>query len=62
MDYKKAIGVLTKMLKDGGSFTAEETEAVITAIGVLGFAKLARNRLTSIINNKKAKRDKDTKW
>jgi hypothetical protein len=26
MDYKKAINVLTKMLKDNGSFSAEEKE------------------------------------
>lgn len=62
MDYKKAIDILTKMLKDSGSFTAEEKEAVLTAIGVLGFASLAKNRFTTMLKNKKAKRAKDVKW
>jgi len=62
MDYKKAIDVLTKILKEDNSISSEEKEAMMTAIGVLDFASLGKNRFKAIIKTKKAKRDKDMKW
>jgi hypothetical protein len=47
MDYKQAISVLTKML-DERSLDGEEKEAVLTAIGVLDWAALGKNRMTSM--------------
>lgn len=62
MDYKKALEILTIILKDKNSFTAEEKEAMMTAIGVLDFAALGKKRFEAIIKAKKAKREKDVKW
>ncbi len=61
MDYKQAISVLTKML-DERSFDAEEKEAVETAIGVLEWASLGTNRMKSMAEKRRAKRDKDVQW
>ena len=61
MDYKQAISVLTRMLEER-SLDGEEKEAVLTAIGVLDWASLGKNRMTSVAEKRKAKRDKDVQW
>lgn len=60
MEYKKAIEVLLKLLKEK-SFTKEERQAITTAIGTLDFGALAKNRMRGIIKAKKEKREKDLK-
>jgi hypothetical protein len=57
MEYKKAIGILIKLL-DKYTLDTQEKEAVLAAIGVLDCAALAENRMKRIIKAKKAKRDK----
>jgi len=37
---------------------AEETEAVMTALGMLGWVKLSKNRMTTL----KEKRDQSLNW
>ncbi len=61
MDYKRAISVLRRML-DERSLDGEEKEAVLTAIGILDWASLGKNRLTNMAEKRKAKRDKDVQW
>jgi hypothetical protein len=54
MEYKKAIDVLIKLLgkhRLGG----EDKEAVLTAIGVLDWAALGKNRIKGIIKSRKEK-------
>jgi hypothetical protein len=62
MEYKQAIEILTKMLKDNASFSAEEKEVILTAIGVLDMGVLGKNRLRAIIEAKREKREKGVKW
>ena len=57
MEYEKAIAVL-KSLLGKHSLSAEEKEAVLTAIGVLSWGSLAKSKLKA----QKAKRDKSTEW
>jgi hypothetical protein len=57
MEYQKAIDVLKKLL-DKPSLDPEEKEAVMTAIGVLGWGALGKSRIKAL----KAKRDKSAKW
>lgn len=59
MEYKKAIAVLIKML-DKYSFGAEEKETILTAIGILDWAALGKNRLKGIIKSQKNKRKNKT--
>lgn len=61
MDYKKSISVLMEALKKY-SFNDEEKEAILTAIGVLDFASLGKNRMKDIMKARKAKRGKATEW
>lgn len=61
MDFKQAIAVLTKMLAER-SLDPEEKEAVSTAIGVLDWASLGKNRLKSMAEKRKEKRDKSVQW
>lgn len=61
MDFKQAISVLSKMLEQR-SLDAEEKEAITTAIGVLDWAALGKNRLKSIAEKRKEKRDKSIEW
>lgn len=61
MEYKHAISVLTKML-DERVLDGEEKEAVLTAIGVLDWASLGKNRLKSIAERRREKRDKSLEW
>lgn len=62
MDYKHARDILTKKLKDNNFISSEEKEAMMTAIGVLDFATLGKNRFNAIIKARKEKREKDAKW
>jgi len=61
MEYKKAVTILMSLL-DKHSLDAKEKEAVLTAIGVLDWASLAKNRMKRIIKARKAKRDKSIEW
>ena len=61
MDYKQAISVLTKMLEER-SLDGEEKEAVLTAIGVLDWASLGKNRFKSMMEKRKNRRDKSVEW
>jgi len=58
MDYKEARDILIKMV-DKKSLNSEEKEAVLTAIGVLDWASLAKNAFKSRIKKIKAKKEKD---
>lgn len=57
MEHKKAIEVLLNLQKNQ-SLNPEEQEALSTAIGILGWTSLAKNRLKA----QKEKREKDTQW
>jgi hypothetical protein len=57
MEYQKAIDIL-KSLLDKPSLNPEEKEAVMTAIGVLGWGALGKSRIKAL----QAKRDKSTRW
>ena len=58
MEYKKAVAILIKMLSKH-SFGAEEKEAVLTAIGILDWVNLGKNRLKGIMKARKIKQNKD---
>ena len=58
MGYKEAITILMGLL-DKRQLSAKEKEAVLTAIGVLDWANLGKNRMKRILKAKKAKREKD---
>jgi len=57
MENDKAIEILKKML-DKPSLDAEEKEAVMTALGMLGWVKLSKSRMKIM----KEKRDQSLKW
>ena len=57
MEHQKAI-VILKNLLDKPSLSAEEKEAVMTAIGILSWTSLSKSR----IKTQKAKRDKAIEW
>jgi len=57
MEYQKAIDILKSLLAKH-PLTAEEKEAVMTAIGVLGWGSLSKSRIKAL----KAKRDKSIEW
>ncbi len=57
MDYSRAIAVL-KGLLEKGSLSAEQKEAVETAIGVLSLGAMAMNK----VKEKKTKREKSLEW
>ena len=59
MEYKKAVNILISLL-DRHSLDDEEKEAVLTAIGVLGWVSLSKSRMKALIKAKKAKLDKST--
>ena len=61
MEYKKAIDVLMDFLKKN-KLCSEEKEAVLTAIGVLDWASIGKNRMKSIIKAKKEKIARSIKW
>ncbi len=58
MEYKEAIDVLLKMIKER-QLSAKEKEAVLTAIGTLDAGSLAKSRMKSFIAVKKARREND---
>jgi len=58
MEHKKAIEVLMNLQKKKRTLNEEEQEAVSSAIGLLSWMSLAKNRLKAL----KEKREKDTKW
>lgn len=57
MEYQKAITILKNMLEKS-PLSAEEKEAVMTAIGVLSWGSLAESKR----KEQKAKRNKSTEW
>ena len=57
MEYDKAIAVL-KTIAERYPLSAEEKEAVLTAMGVLSWGVLAKSKLKT----HKARRDNSTKW
>lgn len=57
MKHQEAIAIL-KSLLDKHPLSAEETEAVTTAIGVLSWTSSSKTRIEA----QKAKRDKSTEW
>jgi hypothetical protein len=61
MEYKKAIAILTGLLKNQ-QLNGEEKEAVTTAIGVLDCAAIGENQMKSYIRAKKSKREESLKW
>lgn len=61
MEYKEAITILMGLLEKN-SLDTEGKEAVLTAIGVLDWANLGKNRMKRIIKARKDRRDKGTKW
>jgi len=57
MEYQEAVTIL-KSLLDRHPLSAEEKEAVLTAIGVLSWGSLSKSKMKA----QKAKRDKSTEW
>jgi hypothetical protein len=57
MEYREAVAILKNLL-DKHSLSAEEKEAVLTAIGVLSWGSLSKSKMKA----RKAKRDKSTEW
>jgi hypothetical protein len=57
MEYAKAIDVLKK-LSDNPATSAEEKEAISTAVGVLSLGALALSR----VKEKKARREQAVEW
>lgn len=61
MEYKKAVTILMSLL-DRHSLDEAEKEAVLTAIGVLDLASLAKSSIKRKIKARKAKREKSIEW
>ncbi len=61
MEHKEAITILISLL-DRYSLDEAEKEAVLTAIGVLDLASLAKSSIKRKIKAQKAKRAKSTEW
>lgn len=59
MKDKEALPYLIKLLENV-SLTAEEKEAIKTAIGVLSWTTLRKGMLKSLINNKKLRKERMT--
>ena len=57
MEYEKAIDILKRLLEKP-SLSADEKEAITTAIGLLGVGVLAKSRLKA----QKARREKSLEW
>lgn len=57
MDDKKAADVLVGLLNKY-KLNKEEKEAVLTAIGVLAWTSLGKNKLKNLVKARKAKLDK----
>ncbi len=61
MDYQQAAAIL-KALLEKRSLTAEEKEAIQTAMGLLTLGALSQSHLKSRLQARKAKREKQTGW
>jgi hypothetical protein len=61
MDDKTAIEILMKLLEKN-SLSEKEKKAVLVAIGILSWSKLAEGRIQSLKKAQKAKRDRSAKW
>lgn len=61
MDHKKAAAILISLL-DKRLFDADEKEAVLIAIGVLGWTSLSESKLRERAKARRAKKNKDTEW
>ena len=61
MEYKEAQNILIKLL-DKHRLDKEEKEAILTAIGILDMASLAKKNWKNRIKTIKAKREKAAKW
>jgi hypothetical protein len=61
MEYKEALDILIKMAGKS-DLTAKEKQAILTAVGVLDMATIAKNSFQRKIQNQKAKREKGTQW
>ncbi len=59
MEYEKAIAVLTSLL-DRHPLSAEEKEAISTAIGMLSWGALSKSRMKALKAKREAKQS--TKW
>ncbi len=57
MEYDKAVSTLKELLNKY-PLTADEKEAVMTAIGNLSWGSLAKSKLKT----RKEKREKDSRW
>ena len=57
MEYDKEIAIFTNLL-DRHSLSAEEKEAITTAIGILSWSVLSKSKIKA----QKAERDNSTKW
>lgn len=57
MEDKKAINILMKLLKKY-QLSAEEKEAVSSAIGIFSWTSLSKNRIRAL----KDKREKSAEW
>lgn len=56
MEHKTALGILVQMI-ERRDLTDAEKEAVLTAIGVLSWTKLAKSRVRSIAAKRKVRQD-----
>ena len=61
MEQQKAIDILKSML-DKHMLSAEEKEAVMTAIGMLSWGAIAKNRIKAQKARREAKRNKNNEW
>jgi hypothetical protein len=60
MEDKEAIEILTQLLEKGNLSTGEK-EAVLTAIGALGWTKLGKARSQNIARARRAEKEYDLK-
>jgi hypothetical protein len=61
MEYKEALNILIKMAGKTG-LPVKEKRALLTAIGVLDMASIAKNRYKMMIKAQKTKKEKGTQW
>ena len=61
MEDKKAVTILLKLLNKQ-TLNKEEKEAVLTAIGILGWTSLAEGKIKELGKTQKAKRAKSARW
>jgi len=60
MEDKEAIDILTRLLEKG-TLSDEEREAVLIAIGALGWTKLGKSRIQNIARARHAEKEYDLK-